>query len=219
MQCRGNRRYRRALCQRLNSLFDCGHRGINRQGRGDRLWVVPSHHDIPAEASVALRLDPGLAFGTGTHPTTRLCLEAIDRLAQPASRVLDYGCGSGVLAIAALKLGAASALAIDIDPQALQATNENAARNDVADQIQTSMPHDLGDARFDLVLANILAGPLQQLAPSLSNAAEPGATLVLSGILATQVEAVEAAYRDTFTMSAPITHEGWACLVGVRTGA
>ncbi len=183
---------------------------------GARLWVVPSHHAIPHQAQVALRLDPGLAFGTGTHPTTALCLEAVDTLVEPGARVLDYGCGSGVLAIAALLLGAASALAIDIDPQALLASQDNAQRNDVAGGLETSLPRDMAGRDFDLVLANILAGPLVQLAPMLCAAARPGAKLVLSGILERQIDAVDAAYRDAFVMYAPMTRDGWACLTGTR---
>lgn len=183
---------------------------------GTRLWVVPSHHEVPQAADVVLRLDPGLAFGTGSHPTTALCLQAIDALVEPGWRVLDYGCGSGVLAIAALRLGASSALAIDIDPQALLASEDNALRNEVADGLQTSTPRDVAGLEFDLVLANILAGPLVQLAPMLTAAARPGAKLVLSGILESQIDAVDAAYKDAFAMSEPMLHDGWACLVGAR---
>ena len=183
---------------------------------GTRLWVVPSHHEVPDEADVVLRLDPGLAFGTGSHPTTALCLKAIDSLVQPGWRVLDYGCGSGVLAIAALKFGAESALAIDIDAQALLASEDNARRNEVAKGLETSIPKDVANLDFDLVLANILAGPLVQLAPMLTAAARPGAKLVLSGILESQIDMVDAAYKDGFVMSEPMLQDGWACLVGAR---
>ena len=142
---------------------------------GQRLWIVPSWHDAPEQDAVNLMLDPGLAFGTGTHPTTALCLEWLDGLAVDGKlaqhSVLDFGCGSGILAIAALKLGAVDALGTDIDPQALQASRENAQRNDVSDQLTLCYPDRLPDAGYQIVVANILAGPLVELAPQIDQRA------------------------------------------------
>lgn len=157
---------------------------------GQRLWIVPSWHDAPEQDAVNLMLDPGLAFGTGTHPTTALCLEWLDGLAVDGKlaqhSVLDFGCGSGILAIAALKLGAVDALGTDIDPQALQASRENAQRNDVSDQLTLCYPDRLPDAGYQIVVANILAGPLVELAPQIAASVAPGGRLALSGILAPQ---------------------------------
>ncbi|AOV16158.1 ribosomal protein L11 methyltransferase [Acidihalobacter aeolianus] len=182
---------------------------------GERLWVCPSWCDPPDPLAVNLCLDPGLAFGTGTHPTTALCLQWLDRHAQAGTRVLDYGCGSGVLAIAALKLGAREAWGVDIDPQALTATRDNAARNDIDDNVlHTSLPEVLGDWQADLVVANILSGPLIALADTLIAHIKPGGQLLLSGILDTQAEATGAAYAERIDWSIPETLEGWVRLSG-----
>ncbi|MGE0625979.1 MAG: 50S ribosomal protein L11 methyltransferase [Pseudomonadales bacterium] len=163
----------------------------------DRLWLVP--RDVAAPGEPALHLDPGLAFGSGSHPTTRLCLDRLARADLSGTSVLDYGCGSGILALAALKLGADRVLAIDHDPQALLATQENAAYNALGDgktggRLEVGLPALLTDKRFDVVVANILANPLIELAAMLTEALEPDGVLILSGLLAAQADAVMAAY-------------------------
>ncbi|MEO1766640.1 50S ribosomal protein L11 methyltransferase [Thiobacter aerophilum] len=179
-----------------------------------RLWIVPSWHRAPDPAAINLVLDPGLAFGTGSHPTTRLCLEWLDEALTPGASVLDYGCGSGILAIAAKKLGAGEVAGVDIDPQAVAAARENAAANGVA--IAFALPGELSGAQYDVVLANILANPLRLLAPALAAAVRPGGTIVLSGLLAQQAEEMNALYAQWFAMAPPVYQEGWARLTGVR---
>lgn len=185
---------------------------------GERLWIVPSWAEPMSGDAVNLRLDPGLAFGTGTHETTAMCLRWLDGADLTGKTVLDFGCGSGVLAIAALLLGAERALACDIDPQALMATRENAALNGVAHRLDACLPEELPQhATFDLVIANILAGPLVELAPQLLGHCAPGGELVLSGILAEQADAVEAAYTPTLRF-APRARDGdWVRLAGRRS--
>jgi ribosomal protein L11 methyltransferase len=192
---------------------------------GQRLWLVPSWHEPPDLDAVNLHLDPGLAFGTGTHPTTALCLEWLDGLAVegslPDRKILDIGCGSGILAIAALKLGATGAVGTDIDPQALQASRDNAQRNVIAeDALRLCYPEQLDDGNvFPIVVANILAGPLIELAPMIAGHVAPGGRLVLSGILASQAEDVlEAYHHQGLVMEAPATREGWVRLSGHRAG-
>jgi ribosomal protein L11 methyltransferase len=183
---------------------------------GRRLWVCPTNREPPDPAAVNLRLDPGLAFGTGTHPTTALCLEWLDGH-PPATTLLDYGCGSGILAIAALLLGAGRAWAADLDPQALTATRDNAGRNGVSDRIECVLPDMLPDAlACDLLLANILAGPLTELAPTLAGRVRPGGALVLSGILPEQATDVAAAYRPWFGALERVERDGWVRLDGRR---
>lgn len=178
-----------------------------------RLWIVPSWHAIPEGASLTLRLDPGMAFGTGTHPTTRLCLEWLDTHLRGGESVLDYGCGSGILAIAAAKLGAARVMGVDIDPQAVSAANDNARANDVGAQFV-----DVADAvqgHFDIVVANILSNPLRLLAPALAAHVAPGGSLVLSGILERQAEELMAVYRDAgIDLHVAGCQDGWVCLAG-----
>lgn len=183
---------------------------------GQRLWICPSHLEPPDPTAVNLRLDPGLAFGTGTHSTTALCLEWLDGASVEGKTVIDYGCGSGVLAIAALLLGAKQAICVDIDPQALTATLDNAERNGVADKIKTYLPGAMPSGNADLVLANILAGPLVELAPTLSQLVKPGGDLVLSGLLAEQGEEVAAAYADLFVIKPFTQREEWIRLDGQR---
>lgn len=163
---------------------------------GARLCICPSHCTPPAEAEVVVDLDPGLAFGTGTHPTTALCLEFLDRLDLAGATLLDFGCGSGILAIAGLKLGAARAICVDNDPQALQATRDNAQRNQVADRIEMVAAGHLNPGCADAVVANILAQPLIELAPTITSAARCGATIALSGLLADQAPVVQNAYQS-----------------------
>jgi ribosomal protein L11 methyltransferase len=190
---------------------------------GGRLWVCPGGQRPPAAEGpatpVLLELDPGLAFGTGTHATTALCLEWLDSGASqwPAdASMIDYGCGSGILAIAALLLGARHAVAMDIDPQALIATRENAARNGVADRLRATDDPDCGGVPADVLVANILAGPLVELAPRLSALVRPGGRIALSGLLLEQVSAVTEAYRPWFDIDLAGAREDWGLLTGLR---
>ncbi|TWH64642.1 ribosomal protein L11 methyltransferase [Azomonas agilis] len=184
---------------------------------GQRLWIVPSWHEAPDPEGVNLLLDPGLAFGTGTHPTTALCLEWLDAQDLTGQSVLDFGCGSGVLAVAALLLGAQQAVGTDIDPQALEASRDNAGRNGIAaERFPLYLPEQLPRDQFDWVLANILAGPLVQLAPTLTAHVKQGGHLVLSGILKEQAEEVRAAYADCFDLAPTTEREGWVRIEGVR---
>lgn len=183
----------------------------------DRLWIVPSWHEPPDPAAIIVRLDPGVAFGTGTHPTTRLCLQWLEANLQPGESVLDYGCGSGILAIAAAKLGAGTVDGSDIDPQALQAARDNSKVNDV--RAHYTEPDSLGSGTWDVVLANILSNPLKLLAPALLARVAPGGALVLSGVLERQAEEVIEAYRAadrSVPMSVWASAEGWVCLAGRR---
>lgn len=195
---------------------------------GHRLAVVPGGM-TPPPGTIAVRLDPGLAFGTGTHPTTALCLEWLDGLAAPArdggaplrgALVVDYGCGSGILAIAALRLGAAAAIAVDLDAQALLATRANGAANGVADRLQTGAPAELtamlDGRKADILVANILAGPLQALLPQFATTLRAGGWLALSGILVGQEKALVAAAEPLFGMDAPVMREDWVRLSGRR---
>ena len=188
---------------------------------GRRLWVVPTAYAPPEPGAVNLILDPGLAFGTGSHPTTALCLEWLDARADAlrGQRVLDFGCGSGILAIAAALLGAAEVAALDIDPQALDATRENAARNGVLDRLRIGGADALAGQRYGLLVANILANPLRELAPTLMATLPAGAPFALSGILADQAEEVRAAYAPFATMAAPVPRGDWVRLDGVRAPA
>jgi ribosomal protein L11 methyltransferase len=184
---------------------------------GQRLWVCPAgQRPPPQDDAVFIDLDPGLAFGTGTHATTALCLAWLDRHEPRGLDVLDYGCGSGILAIAALKLGAASVWAVDVDPQALWASRENAQRNEVAGRLHTGLPEQLPEQRFDLLLANILANPLVQLAPDFAQRVRSGGELVLSGILEAQADAVLDSYRPWFDVAAPEGQDGWVRLAARR---
>jgi ribosomal protein L11 methyltransferase len=210
---------------------------------GERLWVCPggqrppgfetaadvrdagSQRVGPGEATrvtpVLLELDPGLAFGTGTHATTALCLEWLDSGAPgwlEGADVIDYGCGSGILAVAALKLGARSAIAMDIDPQALLATRENAARNGVDRLVRVTDDRECGGATVDVLVANILAGPLVDLAPLLAARLQAGGRIALSGLLLEQADEVTAAYRPWFDIALTGTREDWGLLTGRRRG-
>ena len=179
-----------------------------------RLWVVPSWHTPPDPAAINIALDPGVAFGTGAHPTTRLCLRWLDATVTPDADVLDYGCGSGILAIAAMKLGAARACGIDIDPQAVQAAQHNAQQNGVEITLATAEQDVSGPAQ--IVVANILANPLTVLAPLLARLTRPGGQIALSGILVEQADTVLEAYAPQFTMTRAATDEGWVLLTGSR---
>lgn len=178
----------------------------------DRMWIVPSWHDAPDSDAINIELDPGMAFGTGSHPTTRLCLEWLCEAVTPGATVLDYGCGSGILGIAAVRLGAADVLGIDIDEKAVEAARDNAQRNHVDMRLQHS-GQPLGD-QFDIVVANILTNPLKVLAPLLAARVAPGGRIALSGVLAEQADDVIAAYAPFITLEVGATHEGWARLQG-----
>jgi ribosomal protein L11 methyltransferase len=180
---------------------------------GRRLWICPGGQNVAAVDAVRVELDPGLAFGTGTHPTTALCLEWLDQRRLAGKTVVDYGCGSGVLGIAALKLGAAHVHAIDIDEQAVLATRQNAERNGVADRLTFGVPP---PESASVLVANILAGPLIELAPQLVGLLTPHAEIALSGILVDQAGAVTAAYRPCFDIRLVGTRDDWALLGGRR---
>ena len=189
---------------------------------GDRLWICPGDSTVDDPDAVVVRLDPGLAFGTGTHATTALCLEWLDGLALDGKTLLDFGCGSGVLAIAALKLGCAGAVGTDIDHQAIVATRANAAANDVGDRLTTRLDANDVGGRFDVVVANILAAPLIELASSIAGRVRAGCPLALSGILSGQVGEVLQAYRPWIEFDEPVEREHggqtWVRLSGRRTG-
>ncbi len=182
----------------------------------ERLWIVPSWHAAPDPDALVLVLDPGMAFGTGSHPTTRLCLEWIERTVAPGVSVLDYGCGSGILAIAAAKLGAGEVLGVDIDPQAVTAARNNADINAVSARFADSAVSLEGS--FDVVVANILANPLKALAPAICSHVRPGGALALSGILVEQAEELSALYAPYIQLAVADTREGWVCLAGRKAG-
>lgn len=185
----------------------------------DKILIVPSWHaddDITkqaqAEQKICIQLDPGLAFGTGSHATTHLCLAWLSEQDLSARRVLDYGCGSGILAIAAKKLGSAHTDAVDIDEQAVSSTRDNAENNGVA--VHAMLPHELADGQYDVVVANILSNPLKMLAPMLSARVKPGGYLVLAGVFEWQTAEMQAAYAEHIHLAPWQDREGWVCLVG-----
>ena len=178
----------------------------------DHLWIGASWHKAPVSAKRVVRIDPGLAFGTGSHPTTKLVLRFLERTLRGGERVLDYGCGSGVLAIAAAKLGATQVAAVDIDPQAVIVTDENSRANRV--NVSAGLPEALPPGRYDVIVANILAQPLIDLVPVLSARAQRDSRLALAGILESQAADVAQAYARRFEMSVEECDEGWALLVG-----
>jgi len=179
-----------------------------------RLWIVPTWHTPADPAAINIALDPGLAFGTGSHPTTRLCLRWLDANLAGGETVLDYGCGSGILAIAALKLGAGNAIGVDIDAQAVQASRDNVQANHV--RADFFLPDDIRLAQYDVVVANILTNPLRALAPLLAGATRPGGRIVLSGILAAQAAEVARIYAQWFDLAPAVIEDGWCCLSGVK---
>ncbi|TDX99591.1 50S ribosomal protein L11 methyltransferase [Thiohalophilus thiocyanatoxydans] len=185
---------------------------------GRRLWIVPGGYTPPDPQAVNILLDPGLAFGTGTHPTTRLCLEWLDAHPPTDQDVIDYGCGSGILAIAARKLGARHLWGVDNDPQALLATAENLRKNGIEAGVSLHLPGALPpETTVPLLLANILAGPLISLAPQLASHVQPGGSIVLAGILDTQMDDVIAAYQPFFEMQLYRQIEEWVCLAGTKS--
>jgi ribosomal protein L11 methyltransferase len=184
---------------------------------GQRLWIVPGGMSIPHDpANIEIQLDPGLAFGTGTHPTTALCLEWLDAIDITDSTVIDYGCGSGILGIAAALKGAGQVICVDNDPQALEATADNASRNGISERISCHLPGTLECPKADVVLANILAAPLISLAPLLTGLLKPGGRLALSGILEEQAESVLAAYGSALQQVSLRQKEEWM-LLGLRS--
>lgn len=180
----------------------------------ERLWIVPTWHEPTDPTAINIALDPGLAFGTGSHPTTRLCLRWLDANIKDGESVLDYGCGSGILAIAAMKLGAGSAIGVDVDAQAVVSSRDNAAANHVLADFH--LPGAISLAQYDVVVANILTNPLRALAPLLASATQPGGRIVLSGILAEQAEEVMRIYVQWFDLAPAVLEDGWCCLSGVK---
>jgi len=183
---------------------------------GKRLWICPSTYEQPEPDAINILLDPGLAFGTGTHPTTAMCMTWLDEFPPEGKTVIDYGCGSGILALAAGKLGAQTIWAVDNDPQALLATRSNSEQNKLSHVIQTCLPEQFEAVQADVLLANILAGPLHQLASLFAERVKPGGKLVLSGLLDNQAEAIMQTYRAWFDISLYKQVEEWVCLHGVR---
>lgn len=184
---------------------------------GKRLWICPSWRDVPDPNAVNVMLDPGLAFGTGTHPTTALCLTWLDGLDLNNKIVIDYGCGSGILAIAALKLGAKQVIGIDIDPQAIEASRDNAERNSVSNNLQLYLANDIpNNLQADVIVANILAGPLKELEPNINKLVKPSGLLGLSGILASQAQSVCLAYQAHFELDPVIEQDEWCRITGKK---
>jgi len=182
----------------------------------DRLWVVPSWHKAPEPGAINIELDPGMAFGTGSHPTTRLCLEWLCETVQPGMSVLDFGCGSGILAIAAARLGASRAIGVDIDVRAVEAAQENAARNGVSDIVQIQHSSAPLETTFDLVVANILTNPLCVLAPAIAARVTPGGRVTLSGVLEQQATQVIDAWATWIPLEVGDVREEWVRLEGYR---
>ncbi len=180
----------------------------------ERLWITPTWHEAPTDGSINIELDPGLAFGTGSHPTTFLCLRWLDANMPQGAAVLDYGCGSGILAITAAKLGAGKVVGVDIDKQAIRASHDNAAQNQVS--IEVYLPDAQPEGQFDVVVANILANPLRMLGQMLAGRVKTDGQIVLSGILAEQVEEISALYQQWFDMKPATIQDGWACLFGTK---
>ncbi|WP_432721366.1 50S ribosomal protein L11 methyltransferase [Jeongeupia wiesaeckerbachi] len=178
----------------------------------ERLWITPTWHESPNPQAINIALDPGLAFGTGSHPTTHLCLQWLDANIAGGETLLDYGCGSGILAIAAKKVGAGETHGVDIDPQAMIASKQNAEQNGV--EIDFFLPDALPDGEYDVVVANILTNPLKTLAPMLAGRVKAGGRIALSGILAEQADDIIAIYGAWFDFTPAKESEGWVCLSG-----
>ncbi len=183
---------------------------------GEKLWICPSWREVPDPDAVNVMLDPGLAFGTGTHPTTALCLRWLDSLDVQDKTVVDFGCGSGILALAALKLGAKEVIGIDIDPQALLASMDNATRNGVADRLRVYLPKDQPTLQADIVMANILSGPLIELQDTITGYCKKNGALVLSGILAAQLDVIEQHYQRNFELDESAIEGEWARVSGIK---
>jgi ribosomal protein L11 methyltransferase len=185
---------------------------------GQRLWVAPHHAHVHTQGAVVVKLDPGLAFGTGTHATTAMCLAWLDENTREGALAIDYGCGSGVLAVAAVKLGARAAHAYDIDPQALTASRDNAAANEVGERVHVVERDDQLPTGADLLMANILCGPLCELAPRFAALTRPGGRIVLAGLLSSQADEVIEAHAQWFDITPFASREGWTALSGTRVG-
>lgn len=184
---------------------------------GKRVWIVPSWHESPDPNAINIKLDPGLAFGTGTHPTTSLCLQWLDGADLDGKIVIDYGCGSGILTLAALMLGAEKVYAVDIDPQAIDATRENLKRNDISeDRLVLGLPEQVKLPQADLLVANILAEPLRQLSESIANSVKSGGNLVLSGLLNEQADELNQIYHQWFDMDVASSEGDWSRLSGIK---
>ncbi|MGF1698427.1 50S ribosomal protein L11 methyltransferase [Vibrio lamellibrachiae] len=184
---------------------------------GERLWICPSWREVPEPDAINVMLDPGLAFGTGTHPTTALCLEWLEGIDLTDKTVIDFGCGSGILAIAAIKLGAKKVVGIDIDPQALLASKDNAQRNGVVDQLEVYLPQDQPEGLLaDVLVANILAAPLRELSPIIKGLVKPSGMLAMSGVLDTQAEDVATYYRDEFNIDPIKEIDEWCRVSGSK---
>ena len=183
---------------------------------GKRLWVIPGDATPPDPEAINLRLDPGLAFGTGTHSTTALCLEWLDRIDVTDLSLLDFGCGSGILSVAAARLGAGEVIAVDIDLQALSATRQNAERNGVSEKLRVSEHYNGSSGPHDIVVANILAGTLIDNVGFIHSVMKPRGQIALSGILTDQVDAVSETFRHQFMLDEPVYQQGWALLLGTR---
>ena len=179
-----------------------------------RLWIVPTWHVPTYSAAINITLDPGLAFGTGSHPTTRLCLRWLDNHLNNGEAVLDYGCGSGILAIAAMKLGASRSVGVDLDPQAVLASRDNAIANQVSAEFY--LPDNVTLSEYDVVVANILTNPLRALAPLLAGVTKASGRIALSGVLSEQADEVIRIYAQWFEMGSTEVEDGWACLSGVK---
>ncbi len=182
---------------------------------GQNLWIIPDGYDIPRPKAINIKLDPGLAFGTGTHPTTALCLKWLDANPPTGKTVIDYGCGSGILSLAAAKLGAKQVIAVDIDPQALTATISNAHKNNI-DNISTMPTNDIKADSADVLLANILAAPLLNLVNDFARILKSGGSLVLSGILHKQLDEIKQCYSKWFNLQVETIQDGWVCVEGIR---
>lgn len=184
---------------------------------GERLWICPSWKEVPEPDAINVMLDPGLAFGTGTHPTTSLCLEWLESIDLKGKTVIDFGCGSGILAIAAIKLGAEKVIGIDIDPQAIVASKDNAERNGVAEQLELFLPQDQPEGLIaDVVVANILAAPLRELSPVIKGLVKSEGLIAMSGVLDTQAEDVANYYRDEFTIEPIAEMQEWCRISGKK---
>ena len=185
---------------------------------GERLWIIPGGYETPEPDAINIHLDPGLAFGTGTHPTTAMCLNWLDAQPMTGKTAIDYGCGSGILAIAAALLGAKKIWATDIDPQALLATRDNAQKNQVTGKIEAMLPKDFPEIQAEVMMANILAGPLTELAPLFARLTAANGLIVLSGVIESQQDDIIRAYQDDFDIGLYQQQDEWICLSGTRKG-
>lgn len=184
---------------------------------GLRLWICPSWAEIPNPDAVNVMLDPGLAFGTGTHPTTFMCLSFLDQQDFTDKEVIDFGCGSGILAVSALKLGAKKVYGIDIDPQAIDASLDNAKRNNCANNLELFLPHETpSNLQADILVANILAGPLRELCPQIASMVKPNGVFAISGIITSQADEIMELYGKYFNLDKPISKEEWCLISGTR---